>query len=204
MSILAGTEIGMERIAREALVTLVNELNDAIDVEDAKWASLDAELANKLGLPFRPCKTNHVRKDNFYMGHRPSLIEADFDYYPNVAVMIASAVKGADPLDQLESNRLTMWIEAMAVDGPYTQKHKNFEREAEDLVNRKVQRMAEAIHAVLNSNRTFGGVIFEIEGISNASVSNCERRRNPGGSGDEFYWQMLRLEYTINKISLYQ
>jgi hypothetical protein len=203
MAVLTGKELGLERIAREIQILLINNLNTALDVEDAKWTTLDQELNEALLIPYVKCTSDHVETKNFYVGHKPSLIEAPVEY-PNVSVMAYQNVPSRDQGDQYEGNTITAFIESMVIEGPYPQEPDGaFNREAEDVVNRKVQRMLEAIHNVIVSNRTLGGIVFEITGPPTVIVTECLRRREGPGSGPDYYWQMVRLEYTVNKISAY-
>lgn len=200
MSVLLGSEVGKERVAREALILLRNNLNDSLVEEDAKWETLDKELAQQLKIPYTKCVSNKVSPNNFYMGHRPSLIESSVDKYPNVAVMTYRGSASQDRGDHYVGYQLTMFIEAMVIDGPY-KNNPNFERTGEDLVNRKVQRMEEAIHNVMLSNLTLNGIVDEISSAPNILTTECFRRREETSNGSDFYWQMTRLEYGINKIS---
>lgn len=202
MSVLFGKEIGLERIAREALVLLVNNLNTELEAEDAKWVQLDKDLAAELGIKPVSCISNKVKNENFYMGHRPSLIEAPVEKYPNVCAMAYRSAKSGDQGDQYEGHQIRLYIEAMVVDGPYAQAQE-LDRKGEDLVNRKVQRMTEAIHNVMVSNRTLGGIVLELHDVPSAEVSECFRRRQTKGHGNDYYWQMVRLDYNVNKISAY-
>lgn len=203
MTVLLGHEIGMERIAREVIVLLSDNLSAALDAEDAKWATLDQQLAAKLQVEYSSCVSNKVKASNFYPGHRPSLIEASIDKYPNVSAMAYQSVSSTDVGDQYEGSKITLFIESMVIDGPYESQTTGFSPKGEDLINRKVQRMSEAIHNVMISNRTLGGIIFEISDTPLVMVTECMRRREGLGTGADYYWQMVRFEYKINKISAF-
>jgi hypothetical protein len=63
--------------------------------------------------------------------------------------------------------------------------------------------MLEAIHNVMVSNRDLGGFVFEVGTPPRSQVSECFRRRAEKGHGQDYYWQMVRLEYTVNKVSAF-
>lgn len=205
MSVLVGSELGTERLAQETLLLLVQNLNTALGVEDAKWTTLDKDFSRELHIPGVVCNSDKVDNRDFYKGHRPSLIEAPIDRYPNVSVMSYHSEPSGDQGDQYEGQRIRIFIEAICIDGPYDQNTDGsvFDRNGEDLVNKKTQRMAEAIHAVLIDQRTLGGYAFEIGPPPTVDWSDCMRRRESKGTGQDYYWQMVKLEYTLNKISSY-
>lgn len=201
MSVLLGPEIGTERLAREVLVLLIDNLPAALVAEDLKWVTLDSGLATKQGILPTVCTSDQVTSDHFYMGHRPSLIEANIDAYPNVSVMSYRANPSIDQGDQYDGFSVTVYIEAIVIDGPKDQQSPGFDREAEDLVNRKSQRMGEAIHQVMVDNQTLAGYSFQLDTPPTLLITDCFRRRELTSHGDDFYWQMVRLEYTFSKVS---
>lgn len=203
MSLLLGHEIGMERVTREVIVLLTNNLGAALDTEDAKWVTLDQQLATLLHTDYVKCVSDKPSPENFHPGHRPSLIEAPIEGFPNVSAMAYQSLASSDIGDQYEGSKITLFIEAMVIDGPYDPQTTGFQVQGEDLVNRKVQRMAEAIHNVMISNRTLGGIVFEINDVPIVLVTECMRRREDLGHGADYFWQMVRFEYRINKISAY-
>lgn len=203
MSVLLGDELGLERFAREVLILMIDNLETELGVQDAKWVTLDQELAVKLQMDYVPCNSDPVLPRNFVMGHKPSLIEAPIEKYPNLAVMSYESFPSPDQGDQYFGVTNTLFIESMVIDGPYDQGSPGvFDEYGEDLVNKKVQRMNEAIHAIICANRTLGGYAFEITNPPRSRISDCFRRRDIN-SGADYYWQMTRLEYNINKIAAY-
>lgn len=203
MATLLGKEIGSERIGYETLLLLINNLNDALEAEDVKWNTLDQSLAQAIEIDWIPCTSNPIKKHNFYLGHRPSLIEASIHEYPNVSVMADQAMPSSDQGDWYEGFQIRLWIEAMVIDGPYDQKMKGYERAGEDLCNRKAQRVMEALHNVLVSNRTLSGIIEPITDPPRAFLSNCIVRSEDTSYGSDYFWQMARLEYIVKKVSAY-
>lgn len=203
MAVLLGKEIGCERIAYETLTLLINNLNTAVDTEDAKWTTLDQTLATNLQIDYVACISNTVERRNFFLGHRPTLIEAPIENYPNVAVMADQAMPSADQGDWYEGFQIRLWIEAMVIDGPYDPLQVGYERKGEDLCNRKAQRMTEALHNVVISNKSLNGVVEEITDPPRAFLSNCFVRSDETSHGSDYFWQMVRLEYVVRKVSAY-
>lgn len=198
MAVFEAAEIGMEKIARETALLLIEHINDNIDDIDSLWNTLDQDLATQQGVPYEPCTSDHVRPDKIHVGHRPSFIESDEANYPNLCVM--SYESGAGPyrnFDQGEDTSITFYIEGMVKDGPY-QPEDPFLEKGEVLVNKKVQRMVEAVHRILSANRTLNGLIDGFEGSPRVTVSDCLRRTNSTEAGTyDFYWSMFRIEYTV-------
>lgn len=203
MALLLGKEVGTERIAHETLLLLINNLNAALLVEDAKWNTLDQSLAQALEIDWVPCVSNPVLKPNYYKGHHPSLIEASVLDYPNIAVMADQAMPSSDQGEGYEGFQVRLWIEAMVIDGPYDAQLKGYERDGEDLCNRKSQRMMEATHNVLVSNRNLSGIVEEITDPPRAFVTDCLVRSESTSYGSDYFWQMIRLEYVVRKVSAY-
>lgn len=202
MTVYMGKELGLERIQYEVLVLMINNLNTALTAQDALWSTLDADMATLRGVDPIIVTSDHVLPENFYPGHKPSLIEAPTDKYPNICVMAWNSGESSDQGDQYEGNLIDVYIEAMVIDGPFPQAQE-FDPTAEDRVNKKVQRMTEAIHNVMISNRTLGGITFEISDSPRVVLTECLRRRAIKGHGEDYYWQMVRFDYSINKISAY-
>jgi hypothetical protein len=202
MTLLLGAEIGLERISHAAIVLLMANLETELTNEDAKWDTLDQDFALLRGVDYVGCTSDVPLSENFYKGHRPSLIEAPPSRYPNVAAIAYRSVKSTDQGDQYYGHAISLGIEAMVIDGPYPQNADgSFDTDGEDLINRKSTRMMEAINAVFVKNRTMGGIIEEINDPPSTLVSECMRKRGEKGHNDVYYWQLCRLDYTIPKVS---
>jgi hypothetical protein len=201
MALLTEKGIGHERLARELLIIMVDNLAAAMDLEDAKWNTLDAELALKLGVDHKPLLQDKIVKPNFYFGHRPSLIEAPVASYPNLSVYSNQSGQSADQGDHMEGFQLLVGIELMCIDGPYDQTITGFNRQGEDRVNKKIQRAVESVHAVVLAHRSLNGLIAPIDTPPRTQFTEPMLRREQTGYGSDFYWQMARMEYFIRKVS---
>lgn len=200
MPLLLGNELGNERIYREALVILAGSLNAELSVQDAKWTTLDKDLAALLQIEYVACTSDKVQPQNFYPGHIPSLIMAPVSAYPNVSVMsdqvVPAPVFGSD---HYNGARLPLIIESIVLDGPYTSDD-DFHRNGEELVNKKVQRMAEAIHAVIGDNPTLNGLVMPIVDEPRVIFSECFRRSESTSYGADYYWQGVNMTYQVDKV----
>lgn len=199
MPLLLGNELGNERIYREALVILAGSLNAELDVQDAKWTTLDQELAAQLQIQYTPCNSTKVEPSNFYSGHVPSLIYAPVSKYPNISVMSDQVIPTNFGGDHYGTTRLPLIVEALIIDGPYSVENA-FNRIGEELCNRKVQRMAEAIHAVIGDNPTLNGLVQPIVDEPRVIWSECFRRSEETTHGADYYWQGVNLTYQIDKV----
>jgi hypothetical protein len=181
MTLVDSPTFGSERVAREAVIVLLETLNDTIPDLDSEWAPLDEELATLRGVDYVPIELEPLETENFYLGHRPSLIEADVDKYPNVSVMAdrVGASSGND-VDQATDYDISLWVEVMV---------KSLDSEEE--VNARVQRLADAANRCMMSNRTLRGVVSEI--------SDVFVRKEKTAYGKKWFWQGARLQYTVEK-----
>lgn len=184
--------LGMERVAREALIVLIETINDVLPDLDSHWAPLDLELHIARGgdvSDFTPIVLETVELNNFYLGHQPSLIKAPVDGYPNVSVMADHAgVEGDNDYDQGEAYGLRVWVELMV---------KSIVSEEE--VNARVQRLADAANICMVSNPTLRGTVHGYDGPPTADVGEVFTRKERTTYGDQWFWQGARLEYRVRK-----
>lgn len=181
---------GLEEIQRETLIILMDSLNDAIAEVEAYWGPRDEALANRIGQPYEPTTLPRVAIENFYEGHRPSLINAPVTAYPNVAVMCfrASPHPESALFDHQEINRDLLWVELMV----------NSET-GEGECNRRAQRMASATSLCLMANKTLNGIISGMDTAPTVNISDLFTRKERTSYGAEWYWQGARLEYAVRK-----
>lgn len=181
--------LGMERIAREAMIVLLETLNDEIPNQDALWAPLDQDLATLRGIAYVPIVLEPVADDNFYVGHRPSLIDAPVDKYPNVSVMADRAGQAPfDEVDQMDAYSIRMWVEVMVKSA----------RDEEE-VNARIQRMADAVNICMMSNPTLRGVVNGFDGPPDVQFTEVFPRKERTSYGPEWMWQGARVEYAVIK-----
>jgi hypothetical protein len=181
--------LGLERVGRETLIILMETLNDELANQDVIWAPLDEDLANRRGVPYSPITLETIAPENFHLGHRPSLIEAPVEGYPNVSVITDRA--GPSPFeaaDQMDDYMLRLAVEIMV---------KSIDSEEE--VNARVQRMADAVNVCVMSNVTMRGVFNEITDTPTVLLTEVFPRKENTSYGATFMWQGARIEYPVLK-----
>ena len=191
---------GMERIARETLVVLMDGLNEELDRLQDEWADDDEELALRRGEEPYLIELEHVAPQNFYLGNVPSLAEdnAPQDRYPNVAVMAyRSGPAATDDGDHYSERANAVYVETMVKAAP---------DEGEEVCDRRIWRTAEAIHNVLQRDGTFNGYAYDTGPTPTCLISEVFTRPiNPReSSGARWFWQAARIEYTVSKYSPFE
>jgi hypothetical protein len=199
MALLLDTQIGLERIQRECIIVLIDSLNDYIASEEAAWVQLDQDLAALREVSYEAVKLEKIDLRNFHTGHKPSLINAPIEQYPNVSALAAvSAPSTVDQdIDHTQASDLALAIEVMC---------KATEREAKDpeeMVDRRAKRTAEAINKVILDNRNLNGLIPDIGSPPSIRHTNVFIRKEDTSTGRLWFWQGARLQYTIRKLSIY-
>lgn len=190
--------VGLELVQLEAFAVLYENLNDALEQSQARGDAVEARLEELFGEAPDPVVLELVDKTprasdpggNFYLGHRASLINAPIEQYPNVSVVADDITP--DPLldfDQGSAYRDRLRIEFMvkSIVG-------------EDEVNKRVQRMLDAINAVMMSNRSLNGVVPEGLTLSRGFIGNVFPREAQTSYGDRWFWQGGRLDYVVTKV----
>ena len=181
--------IGIEPIQRAAFRQLFAGLNSAL-AQMALFMDLsDHEIATLQGQTYEPTVLEPVEPANFYEGHRPSLINAPIDKYPNCSVMANQATPApADFIDQADAYRCNLFVEVMA---------KTID--SEEVVNRRVQRMAEAVNITMMVDQSLGGVVTSFDSPPVVVVGDVFVRKEKTSYGAEWLWQGARLEYAVRK-----
>lgn len=188
-SLINSPTLGLERIAREALIVLLETVNDAIEEQQSYWDTLDEELATARGIDYVPLTIEPIESQNFYLGHQPSLLNASVDKYPNISVMADHAGAGGDDYDQGEIYSDRLWVEIMVKSATAN----------EEEVNSRIQRTMDAVNICMLSNPTLRGTIHGYEGPPTADIGEVFTRKERTAYGEEFVWQGARLEYMVRK-----
>ncbi len=189
-SLINSPTLGLERVARETLIVLIETLNDELAAQEIAWAPLDEDLATRRGLTYEPTLLEPVELQNFYLGYQPSLINAEVEKYPNVSVMAdrAGSAPGGEAFDHIDVYLLSLSIELMV---------KSLKSEEE--VNLRVQRMADAVNICMLGNKTLRGKVSAFEGAPDVNVSEVFVMKEKKAYGPEWVWQGARLEYVVRK-----
>lgn len=191
---LTAPGLGLEMIAQQALLVLLEELNAEYQAVNVAWTPMDQALATALGETYVPVTIEPVPPGSFYKGHRPSLINAPPDKYPNCCTMCYRAVVNPadEGLDHFASFRVALALELMV---------KGTEEEGEGIVNARASRIADAAHNVITRNRTLRGMVTEIGDTPTAVLSDLFVRREKTVQGGKLLWQGARIEYAVPKVS---
>ena len=196
------TLIGFEPLGRAARLVLFEELNDQIDVESERWHRADLALA-ELGLDpgIGQIEVEHVAPENLHEGPHRSLMDAPPESFPNVSVAGYAVVASPEQFDRLDSNRLTLFVESWATSGP-------IERDAsaidvlpfETILHRRIQRMTEAVAAVIRGSVDLLGTVNPIELPPRGGILNQSWLKSTAqGTGPRYLWQGSRLQYTLER-----
>jgi hypothetical protein len=172
----------LEAIGKQALALLRENINSKLNDSDVTWDALDPMFG------YRTIQVERIPPDNFYYGHRPSLIDAPIERYPNCSVMAyqAQPAPEGDLLDHQNVYTVSLFVELMC---------KSDSDEGE--VNSRISRTADAAHAVFMQFPTLSGLVSEIGNAPTIILTDVFAR--PEHDGQKFVWQGARLEYRINK-----
>lgn len=205
MTLLFDHSTGLERIQREACVILADQLNDTIASIETAWNILDVDFNTRMGVSYPLVTVERVPVTNIIPGHRPSLINAPVDMYPNVSIMAFTSEPGGanEDIDFGYDTTATMFIEVMVKSGPYGRD--DISGEGEYLTNCRINRTVDAIVEIFSSelsNQTLNGLIPRITEPPIAAISNVFTRTEEGRgvlAQGRYFFQGARLEYAIEK-----
>lgn len=197
--------LGLERLQREAFLILFSKLNEEQALLNQAWATLDTALSTATDREFDPIVLEPIEAHNFHMGHRPSLIEAPIQRYPNVSVMAyQSRPESGSQIDQMANISNRLFVECMVKSPLYettTEEASDGQVEAERVVNARIQRLTDAANNVIQNNGTLNGTISQISQYPSVLVSDVFVRRENTAYGQKWLWQGSRLEYEISRLA---
>ncbi len=192
---------GREQIQRVALIILSRELNSALERVAEAWEQSDADWAAMREVDYVPTVLESVEAANFHDGHRPSLITAPIDQYPNVAVMVSRSTVSPESAqyDHQEDYRVPLVVEVMVKVSPAEVLASP--DGGEEICNRRAQRMVEAVHAVLTANPTLGGMVSGFATVPTGITTQLFVRKEKAHHGPNWLWQGGRIECVYRKES---
>lgn len=193
MSTLLNTPvIGLEDVQRAAFYVFFANMNNVLEEIADYWKDRDERFDEVTGRTTSPTTLETIPDGNFHEGHKPSLIQSDPSGYPNLAVfaMRAEPSPESQSFDQMDAwlNQILVEIMVKASD--------------EDTVNRRVQRMTEAVVICLRQNQTLGGAITGLENSPSVTISDVFALPSDtanGGYGDRLLWQGAAIQWQIRK-----
>jgi hypothetical protein len=200
VNVWLGNEIGLEEIQRAAYKQLVQNLDDQLSQSEADWGPKDVQFAADTG-------RHHVNVTlepiaHYAEGHRPSLIEAPIELYPNVSVMAYEAAPDAEAsFDQLDAFNEALYVEVMVKSPTYETEED--EIDAATIVNRRIQRTVDAVKRTISADLTLGGSQFQLKDPPSISITDAFIRREERSRGPRWLWQGGRLEYRVTKYSTF-
>lgn len=182
-------QVELERLARAVLETMFAGINSQIAAQNTLWDARDASFATALGRTDPQISAETIENENFYVGHVPSLINADLERYPNIAVMAYTATPNpGSGYDWSEDYVVTLAVEIMCRS-----------TRTEEEVNSRVLRTVEAAHQCLMSDdaRRLQGLTPQVPNAPTITIGDVFIKREGHGHGDVWYWQGGRLEYRL-------
>lgn len=184
--------LGLEYVQREGYKVLYQNLNNRLTSINQSMTTSDTELAAFISQPYVPTTVEAVAPENFYSGHRPSLVNAPIDRYPNCSIWAVRVMPSPENamLDQISVHKTLLYLEIMV---------KSAKDEGE--VNSRLLRTVEAANVCLLENPTLNGLVHEQDGDPTVNISDVFIRKERTGYGAEWYWQGARIDYTIRKES---
>lgn len=189
MSFYIGPGNGLELLGRQAVISLSASINSELISVSNHWYTLDTELATLRGRTYASVSLESISNDHIHLGHRPSLIQAPIDNYPNISCMAYRAVPDAEQLDHIDKFSANLYIETMV---------KGTIEEGEELVNSRIERTTESVVNVIARDSDFGGNFFSLQRPPIVSIGDLFVRREEKGHGPRFLWQGSRLEYAVD------
>lgn len=202
MSIQTDSTTGLERLGREVILILADQLNQEIVNQQAYWDVLDQELATTLGKNYAVTTIEPIPNDHLHLGHVPSLIDSQITDFPNVAVMAYQSNRGGDQaLDQYHGLTDSIFIEVLCKAGPYPEDDQVAYFEGEEMVNRRTQRTTDAVVSVINSNRTLNGLVNAIADPPSVTIYDVFNRHLNRDRGPLYFWQGSRMVFTVQRLS---
>lgn len=191
MSLLVQTPlVGLEQVQRKAFYALFDQLNDTIAEIEAEMNVSDLDFNEHTGRTVPPTVVERIEPDNFIEGHKPSLIKAAIDRYPNCSVWALRANPTAESalLDHQTVYRDLLYVETMVK-----------AIEDEETVNRRAHRTAEAVNIVMLRNKTLGGTVSGFTDEPSLEMSDVFTRKERTAYGPHWFWQGVRLTYAVRK-----
>jgi hypothetical protein len=194
-----------EMVQRAALAQIKNEIAGVIAYEEALWHARDLAFFSEMGWEYVPVKIEVPELRSFYLGARPSLVEAPVKFWPSITVRANSATPSMEQLDQIDEYNVPLIIEVLCKAGPVkqTELHDAPGIKADGMVDAQSQRLSAAVIGCIAMDKTLGGVVASIQKPPTVkpSVPFSRPGTGKGGTGDYFVFQGKQIQYTVTKYS---
>lgn len=198
MPLLTDATTGLETIQRATLQILHDNLNSELITTEAIWEPKDIAWAVSMNQIYKEVTLEPIADENFYSGHKPSLINRGPDAFPAVTVLAYNAQAGGDTgIDQAWGLQDRVSIETLVKAGFYP--NEDISGVGEDIVNGRIQRTTDAVISVIAHNRSLGGIVHSIGDTPTVQISEvfAVTDRNKG----RWYWQASKIDLTIYRLS---
>lgn len=189
--------LGFEVVGRACQRLMIEKLNDEIDEQSERWKAADLALQELTGGPVGQIDVEHVPAASVWEGPHKSLLDQPPEALPALNIMGYVINPDPDQLDQLETIRIRLYIEALVKAGPVPVDQ---ETAFETIVHRRIQRTTEAVNAVVMRDRTLRGAVRPIQSLPLGGIGQSAwLRKEEKGRGPRWLWQGSRLEYTLQR-----
>jgi hypothetical protein len=154
-------------VERAAMMQIVANLEEECERQESNWRSRDIEFADLLGpsgveYQAKGIQIERVQPQNFFIGARPSLVNASADFYPSITTRSAQSSPARDQGDQFDILDVQLTIEILCKSDqvPQDQLHRQRGIDAEGDVNRQVHLLAAAVQSAIRRDPSCGGRIL--------------------------------------------
>lgn len=190
-NLITARGFGLEEIERQVHIILYEQLNDQLDIQEQLWYEEDEDFASRIGSDLGKTFLEHIEPENFYSGHRPSLLKGNQDKFPNIAVMCYMAQsEDEDRVDQMQNWSVGIDIEVMVKS-----------EDSEEEVNRRMHRTLEAINQVMFANEDLNGYSIGFNSDPDVEMTNIFIQSEEVSHGENWYWCAAIMRYNITRRS---
>lgn len=192
-----------ELIQRAAAATIIAWLPITIPRVEALWAQRDADWATELDVPLIGTTIKPPNPRSVYTGHRLDLQTAPLGTFPAITCRCfdsapADDLEQADQYDQIE---LTLIVEVWAAAGPFGKDDAVIDHASQDQIDRQLHRLASAVRAAINMDKSLGFTTMGIRRPPRARASlPFAVTGNQENVGKKFLVQAMELTYAISAL----
>lgn len=187
-------DLGLELPARAVMGMLHDGVNDALERQQKRWESADLEWQGLVGGGPGQVDLEPVDARDIHDGPHRSIIEAESDRFPAIAIMSNQFQPDAMQMDQIDIISLRMRIEIFVKTGPVTDASR---ADHETILNRRTSRTTEAVHDVIWSDKTLRGTVRAIFAPPRGGLGGQNWIKHEGGN--KFMWQGSVLTYQLQR-----
>lgn len=188
-------DLGLEKIQRQALLVLAQNLNAKIASLSSTWTTETNDFYTALSRTNPGITIESIPLENFIPGSIPSLINAPVENYPNVTCIAYSSRPKRSNDDTGENYTVQLSVEVMVKSDNFDEDFSHF---GEEQVNSRIQKTLEAIHSVFLDDPTLGNTVIGL-GPPSPDVGDVFVRRAEKSMGKRWFWQGGKLEFVVDK-----